>query len=97
MEDLIKREFKDKVVEKIKEQYSEKVVKVNDRKFVEIDIFLGAIRENMFYEALLGAYIKKNGVIKITEEDIVSYICDDYDNSEIRYDEVKECSYIGKI
>lgn len=91
-EDLVKKDFEESISKKIKERCSDDIIELNGRKFVEIELFLGAIREAMFNEALIGAYIKKNGSIKITEDDILSYLCEDYNFSELKYNNKDECS-----
>ena len=93
-EDLLKKDFEDSIFKKLKEYSSESIIELNGEKFVKMELFLGAVRESMFNEAILGAYLKKNGSIKIVEDDILSYLCEDYDAHEIKYDKDNKCSLL---
>jgi hypothetical protein len=75
-------DYKKLVIDKFKND----TVKVNDKTYIDIDVFMNSIRESMIYESLLGVLIKNQGKIKVSDEEILMYISNDYDKTDLSYD-----------
>lgn len=79
-----------KLLEQIKEKFKSELVTVNGKIYISIDIFEKALRESMVYEAILGSYIKNNGDLEVSDNEILSYIAsEDYIKKNIIYNNEK--------
>lgn len=79
-----------KLLEQIKEKFQSELVTVNGKTYISIDIFEKVLRESMVYEAILGSYIKNNGELEVSDNEILSYIAsEDYIKKNIIYNNEK--------
>lgn len=75
----------DEVVSKLNNE----TVNVNDKEYISMDLFINLMREAMMTEVLLGSVLHRLGGIELTDEEILMYISERFENTEIGYKDGK--------
>lgn len=71
--------------DQVMSKLSEETIKVNDKEYISMDLFINLMRESMMTEVLLGSILHRLGDIELTDEEILMYISERFENTEIGY------------
>lgn len=77
--------MEEKLISQIKDKFSKEVINLNNKDYISMDMFLNALKDSMVYECLLGVIIKREESIKVSDEEILMYMSNDFDNTNIVY------------
>lgn len=77
---------KDRLTEQITKAFKDNTINVNGKEYISLELFVDSIKDSIVTDALLGITLKKNGPIVATDEEILMYISQDYENTQVIYD-----------